>query len=81
MGYGYGYAGMAWMWPWMLVGALLSLAVVAALVVLIVWLARGGRLNAQPAAGAGNARQILDERYARGDIDEDEYQKRREGLR
>ncbi|GAB3033813.1 hypothetical protein GCM10027052_09050 [Parafrigoribacterium mesophilum] len=80
MGYGYGYSGMAWMWPWMLIGALLSLAVVAALVVLIVWIARGGRFNAQFPAGAGNARQILDERYARGDIDEDDYRKRRDGL-
>jgi putative membrane protein len=77
---GYGYAGMAWMWPWMLVGALLSLAVLVALVLLIVWLVRGGRFNTHSPAVAGNARQILDERYARGEIDEDDYRKRREGL-
>lgn len=77
---GYGYAGMAWMWPWMIVGALLSLAVLVAIVLLIVWLVRGGRLNTQSPAVAGNARQILDERYARGEIGEDDYRKRREGL-
>ena len=76
---GYGYAGMAWMWPWMLVGAALSLAVLAALVMLIVWLVRGGRFNTHTPA-SGHARQILDERYARGEIDEDDYRKRREGL-
>lgn len=76
---GYGYAGMAWMWPWMLVGALLSLAVLVALVLLIVWLARSSRFDTR-SHSSGNARQILDERYARGEIDEDDYRKRREGL-
>lgn len=77
---GYGYAGMAWMWPWMVIGALLSLAVVAALVVLIVWLTRSNHFNTHSPSDAGNARHILDERYARGEIDEDDYRKRREGL-
>lgn len=76
---GYGYVGMAWMWPWMLVGALLSLAVLAALVILVIRLARGDRFNTHSPAGA-NARLILDDRYARGEIDEDDYRKRREGL-
>ena len=77
---GYGYTGMAWMWPWMLVGALLSLAVLVAFVLLIVWLVRGNRFDVRSPAVAGNARQILDERYARGEIDEDDYRKRRDAL-
>jgi putative membrane protein len=33
------------------------------------------------AAGASNAEQVLAERYARGDIDDDEYKRRLELLR
>jgi putative membrane protein len=38
-------------------------------------LAQGGR--SAPPGSSPTARQILDERYARGEIDEDEYQRRR----
>jgi putative membrane protein len=77
---GYGYVGMAWMWPWMLVGGLLSLAVLAALVILIIRLTRVDSFDAHSLHGTTNARQILDERYARGEIDEDDYRSRRDNL-
>jgi len=41
----------------------------------IVWIVRGSRHAALPASGT--ARQILDERFARGEIGEDEYRQRR----
>ncbi|WP_083706367.1 SHOCT domain-containing protein [Arthrobacter sp. QXT-31] len=71
----YGNDGMWLMWPWMLGWSVLLLAALAALIWAIVRLARGG------GEGPGSARRILDERYARGEIDDDEYRKRRETLR
>jgi putative membrane protein len=51
-------------------------------VVLLVWLfariAAGGRRDTD--APSRSPRQILDERYARGEIDRDEYQARRADL-
>jgi putative membrane protein len=75
---GYGYSGMGPMWLWMLGWAVLLLAGLAALVWVIVRLARGG--GQSPASRSGSARNILDERYARGEIDDEEYRKRRETL-
>jgi putative membrane protein len=76
---GYGCDGMGMMWPWMLGWSLLLIAGLVALVWAIIRLARGGGRSTfdQP----GSARTILDERYARGEIDDEEYRKRRETLR
>ena len=63
---------MGWMWIW----SLLVLAVLAALVWLTFRLT-GGHL-AGPSGST--ARKILDERYARGEVDEEEYRRRRTGL-
>ena len=61
---------MGWMWIW-------SLAVLAVLAGLL-WLAV--RWTGPQRSGPTAARRILDERYARGEIDEDEYRRRRAGL-
>lgn len=63
---------MGWMWTWSLVG----LVVLGALVWLVF------RLTDPAGTGHGSpaARRILDERYARGEIDEEEYRRRRAGL-
>ncbi|MGW5012995.1 SHOCT domain-containing protein [Micromonospora chalcea] len=61
---------MGWMWIW-------SLAVLAVLAGLL-WLAV--RWTGPQRPGPTAARRILDERYARGEIDEDEYRRRRAGL-
>ncbi|WP_446218092.1 SHOCT domain-containing protein [Micromonospora sp. IBHARD004] len=63
---------MSWMWIW----SLLGLAVLVALFWLAVRLAGGQLGGAMPSS----ARRILDERYARGEIDEEEYRRRRAGL-
>lgn len=57
--------GLIWIWPALVLSGLLLLAYV------------GVRLMQDSQAGA---RQILDERYARGDIDEEEYLRRRAAL-
>jgi len=62
--------GLIWIWPALVLGGLLLLGYV------------GVRLvqDSQSGAPSISARQILDERYARGDIDEDEYLRRRTAL-
>jgi putative membrane protein len=51
--------------------------VLAALVALVVVLARRGPQAPRP---GDTARRILDERFARGDIDQEEYERRRDAL-
>jgi putative membrane protein len=73
-------AAMGWMWVW-------PLLIVVGLVILGyvgVRLVQGRKMSGPsgPDAGAGSsARRILDERYARGEIDEEEYRRRRDVLR
>lgn len=74
-----GGLGMGWMWLWWL----LILIGVVAIAVGLVWAGRRGagrddRAGSQ--APVSTARQILDERFARGEIDEDEYRARRREL-
>ena len=79
MMWGYGQ-GMGWMWLW----ALLLLIGIALLVLLAVRVFGGGVRNgygppgppwpgAPPPAGESRARQILDERFARGELTADQY--------
>lgn len=80
MGNGWGM-GMMWIWPLLIVGV----------VVLVVFLLRqstgtpgSGRGPAAPPSsedGRSRAREILDERYARGEIDDQEYHQRLRHLR
>lgn len=72
----YGW-GMGWMWFW---------PVLIVIGLLIVASAVGLWMRSRPSIGLGpddtdSARRILDERFARGEIDEDEYHRRREQLR
>ncbi|WP_167455382.1 SHOCT domain-containing protein [Amycolatopsis kentuckyensis] len=74
MPYWYHSGAMGWFGG---VGMLVLLALVlATLVALVVVLARRGP---QPEPG-GTARRILDERFARGEIDQEEYEQRRDAL-
>jgi putative membrane protein len=72
---------MGWGWGGMWLGPLFMIAVLAVLIVGIVALVRwiggsgihgGGRVH--------TPREILDERCARGEIDRDEYQRRRDDI-
>jgi putative membrane protein len=63
-------------WWWVMeIGWLIFLAVVVVLGVLLV-----RHLTSRPARGS-SAEDILAERFARGEIDEDEYRQRRSALR
>lgn len=79
MGYGgYGYNMMSNGWGWiMMLGiiVLFTLAVIA----FIKYIQRTGHLS--PAAEGNLAVQILDERYARGEITDEEYKKKKIELR
>jgi putative membrane protein len=65
-------------WSFMGLGFIFWLAILAALVAAAVWFMRSQQ-GAAP--GRSDSLQILEERYARGEIDRDEYlQKRRDIL-
>lgn len=65
--------GGGWMWLWGTITMLTWVAVIAAAVWLVARaLGQGDR---------GRARQLLDERYARGELTTDEYRERVEALR
>jgi putative membrane protein len=73
-------AGWGSGWGWLMV--VMMIVMVAAVVVAVVWLVRvtpGGGQPSLPAAD--DAERILDQRFARGEIDNDEYTSRRDLLR
>ena len=72
-----------WGWGWggMIFGPIMMIVfialVVGAVVLVLRWMGRG---DSPAARGEKNARDILDERFARGEIDKDEYEQRRQVL-
>jgi putative membrane protein len=70
--------GGGWMWLW-------GIAMMALFVVLIVWLVRAatdGQVSSGPRSNpTDRAREILAERYARGELTTEEYRERAEQLR
>ena len=80
MMYGYG-----WSWGWMLAMGVVMLLVIAGIFVAVMFARRGsGRRIAaggDAAASRSQAQAILEERIARGEIDEDEFRRRSETLR
>jgi putative membrane protein len=73
-----GGMGMGAMMLMMVLWALVGLAVLALAVVGIVWLVR--RTAPADAHRPESPEEILKRRYAAGEIDEDEFQRRRTGL-
>lgn len=68
-----GMMGWAWVWLLLVLIGLILLGYVA------LRLARSGRATGA-VGGPPKARQILDERYARGEIGDEEYRRRRAEL-
>jgi putative membrane protein len=67
----YGYGGAWWM---VLIDVLIPVLVIAAIVVAVIYVWRA--VTPSHRGGASNARSILEERFARGEIDEDEFKRR-----
>lgn len=65
--------GGGWMWLW---GSLMMLSWVAIIAAAVWFLGRS-----RDRAGPGRAREILDERYARGELTTEEYRERVDQLR
>jgi putative membrane protein len=82
-----------WGWGWGIGGFLMMLIVMAlfwgGVIALVVWAIRqfrpagpgGGSGGGSGGGGGDPAMRVLEERYARGEIDEDEFRRRREVLR
>jgi putative membrane protein len=67
-------------WGWMWLAGVLSMLLLVAFVAVVVWaVTRSGPAN-RPGP-TSRAREILDERYARGEISTDEYRERLDALR
>ncbi len=87
-GYGYGDGGYGLMhggeyWLGMGLHGLFWIFVLAAILFIIVWAVRSatGRPNEQEVARGGpGAREILDARYARGEIEREDYLARKKDL-
>lgn len=77
----------SWGWAGALIGLIFMLVVVGLLVAVIVAALRGSEPRGGPAPrggptqSTGGAEQVLAERFARGEIDEDEFNQRRRTLR
>lgn len=77
---GTGGMGMGWMW---IFGLLLMIGLVVLVVVAVRAMAGGiSRGDRGPATtpGRSRARELLDERYARGELSSEEYRERLQGL-
>jgi len=72
-GWGFGLMGIGMLLVWVLV--------IVGLVILIRYLVRGDRRSAPTPAAPPTPERILAERFARGEIDEEEYHRRLDTLR
>ena len=69
-----------WMYGWMWLWPLLVLAGLLILIYGVVRLAQRSPSMPEDAQRGSSAQRILDERFARGEIDEDDYRRRRAEL-
>ena len=72
-----------WGWGWMALMMVMMLLFWGAIIAAIVWLLRGASWSATPREGGASKEtpaEILDRRFAEGEISEDDYRARRELL-
>lgn len=84
-GMGGGMGGLGWLW--MLPGSVFMLGLVVLVVLATIWLLRAlsdrgpeRPSSARPPAMGASPREVLDLRYARGEMNRDEYQQARRDL-
>jgi len=80
---GFGGFGAGWLYPIAGVAIIVLFwgLVVAAIVLAVRWLIRADRRGRSEGPANPDALEILRQRYARGEIDEAEYERRRQVLR
>lgn len=79
MGYnGYGYGMMGYGWGWIMMLAILAL-VVLGIIALVKYLQQSG--TAARHDMGNKALDLLNERYARGEISEEEYKRKKESIK
>lgn len=75
MMHGYGFGGMGLFGGW--IGLIFNLAILVGIVILVVWAVKrftNGSTSGNQFPGNQNPREILQARYARGEITRDQYQ-------
>ena len=80
---GYGDHPQMWGWGWggMIFGPIMMIVFLVLIVGAVILVLRWAGLVGSPATrSAKNALNILDERFARGEIDKDEYEERKRAL-
>jgi len=75
MGYGY---GMGWFGPILMIA--FWIAVIVGIVFLIRWLVLSARPGSHGTAAGESALEILKKRYARGEINKEEFEEKRKDL-
>ncbi|HET9913430.1 MAG TPA: SHOCT domain-containing protein [Anaerolineales bacterium] len=73
--HGFGFGGMGLFGGW--IGLIFNLAIIVGIVILVVWAVKrftGGHVNGNQISGTQSPREILQARYARGEINRDQYQ-------
>ena len=72
---GFGFGGMGFVGG--LIALIFNLAIIVGIVILVVWAVKrftGGLVNGNQSSGNQTPREILQARYARGEINRDQYQ-------
>ena len=75
-----GMGGMGGMMMWMVLWGVVGLALIGVSIAGIVWVVRRGDGRRRPNPSAESPEDVLKRRYAAGEIDEDEFLRRRAGL-
>lgn len=71
----YGWGGLGWIG--MIINLVVTIGVIVGLVLLVVWAVRrmsGTTFSGSQSRSASSAKEIAQERYAKGEINRDEYQ-------
>lgn len=76
----YGHGGIGW-GGWIVMVAMMIVFWGALAWVIVTLIRQKGSRSEPPGQGGSEPMRILDERFARGEIDEDDYTRRREVLR
>lgn len=74
-GFMHGFGSMGLFGGW--IGLIFNLAIIVGIVLLVVWAVKrftGGHVNGNQISGNQSPREILQARYARGEINRDQYQ-------